>query len=68
VVAGKLELRQQVDLVEVLNGLHLTQGIYGDGLHCNVAFVCRRTAGYAISLVSLVFLNLHTASFPTGWQ
>lgn len=37
-------------------------------IHCNVAFLCRRTAGYAISLTSLVCLNLHTANFHTGWQ
>lgn len=47
------EFRQQADLADILNEPHITQGIYGEGLQCNVAFLCRRTAGYVISLISL---------------
>lgn len=57
------EFRQQVDLADILNELHITQGVYGEGLQCSVAFFCRRTAAYVISVISLSHLSLHTANF-----
>lgn len=49
----------------ILNELHIAQDIYGERLQCNVAFFCRRIAGYVISLTILGHLHLHAAIFHT---